>query len=116
MILLPDDWDESYYMLNHTNDDGYGFYNNRITAVDWGINLEAHGAVFLPAAGYRDGTSIYSELGEYWSTSVYYDSNGSGLTLHTVCNVFFNSSQFNTDPSWLDSRYRGESVRLVYPR
>lgn len=65
-ILLPDNWTASIYALNNTNGGNYG--SNTITAEDWANTLEANGAVFLPAAGRRDGTNVsyYSRDGYYW--------------------------------------------------
>ena len=66
IILLPDNWTASIYALNNTNGGNYG--SNTITAEDWANTLEANGAVFLPAAGRRDGTNVsyYSSHGNYW--------------------------------------------------
>ena len=67
IILLPDNWTASIYALNNTNGGGnYG--SNTITAEDWANTLEANGAVFLPAAGERNGTNVsyYSSNGNYW--------------------------------------------------
>jgi hypothetical protein len=65
-ILLPDNWTASIYALNNTNGGNYG--SNTITAEDWANTLEANGAVFLPAAGHRNGTNVsyYSSNGYYW--------------------------------------------------
>ena len=52
VILLPDDWSTSYYSLNDTNTNETSYSINTITASEWGT-LEQHGAVFLPATGYR---------------------------------------------------------------
>ena len=71
VILLPDDWSTEYYSLNATNmkNDQYG--SNLISQADW-INIFApHGAVFLPAAGFRGGTSVQEPgvVGYYWTAS-----------------------------------------------
>ena len=70
IILLPDDWNASTYMLNDPNGgDNYG--SNTITTEDWVNVFEANGAVFLPAAGSRNGTSVRGAgyYGSYWSAS-----------------------------------------------
>ena len=80
MLLLPDDWimpagltftsgvasDLSYF--------GSEYYRtvNEYTAAQW-LQMESTGAVFLPAAGYRHGTSVYhvGYYGRYWSSTPY---------------------------------------------
>ena len=103
VILLPDDWNADYYALGNTNNGGAGYSGNVITAEQW-ATLEQHGAVFLPAAGLRYGTSVNSvgSSGYYWSASCYYD---------IAWYVYFSSSSLSTD--FNDSRYYGQSVRLV---
>ena len=105
VILLPDDWSSSTYSLSSTNSNGVSFSSNTLTAAQW-TTLEQAGAVFLPAAGARSGTTVYlSSLGNYWSAS-YYDSN------HAY-NVSF--SDGNLNPGNCSNRYYGQSVRLVCP-
>jgi len=104
VILLPDDWSASYYRLNNTNNTGAAFTSNSISASDWTNRIEANGAVFLPAAGYRSGADVYNvgSNGGYWSAS-YYDSNARGVG-------------FDYGGLYLDGwacRYSGHSVRLV---
>ncbi len=96
VILLPDDWDASIF----------DFYNsNNITVADWTNTLEANGAVFLPAAGLRNGTSVNDvDCGLYWSSSYYNSSN--------AYFVIFEGSYL--DSSSIYYRYIGSSVRLVY--
>ena len=105
VVLLSDGWDPSVYALSNTNNIWSGF-DNTITAEDWTNVLEANGAVFLPAAGYRDGTSVYNagSNGNYWSAtrdSYFFNS------AHSV--YFDNGSLY---PSGY-GRYIGLSVRLV---
>lgn len=74
MILLPDNWSTSYYSLNSTNSTSANFSTNTITATQWNT-LEQHGAVFLPSAGWRSGTSYHGKPngeqqqgdGGYWN-------------------------------------------------
>lgn len=70
VILLPDNWITSIYSLCSY----YGYSANTITADDWINILEASGAIFLPAAGGRWGTSVSTtgNTGIYGSAS-YYD-------------------------------------------
>ena len=107
VILLPDNWLETIYMLNNTNSSTSNYNGNLINAADWANILEANGAVFLPAAGYRQQGSINNvgSNGYYWSKSGY--GNASGWC------VWFSSSSLNP---YSDSniRSRGHSVRLVH--
>lgn len=107
VILLPDDWSSSYYSLSSTNQSGASFSSNVISSSTWTNSLEAHGAVFLPAAGYRYGTSVYDvgSIGDYWSAS-YRSSYG-------AYDVNFNYGGLDTGS--LSYRYCGLSVRLVCP-
>ena len=100
VILLPDDWDVSYYPLNSSS----GFSGNIITASQWST-LEQHGAVFLPAAGARNKTSVndVGSCGYYWSAS---------------CSSIYNAKYMYYTSNYLypvrnHSRYYGYSVRLV---
>ena len=104
VILLPDNWNSSYYSLSNTNQSGAGFTSNTITASQW-ESLEQLGAVFLPAAGDRFGTSVgyVGSHGYYWSASC---SNTS-----SAWSVVFHDSYVYTDNG--GSRYYGHSVRLV---
>ena len=74
VILLPDDWSNSYYSLSNTAGLGSSstFSSNTISLSQWNT-LKQHGAVFLPAAGYRNGTSVIGvgNYGAYWSASHY---------------------------------------------
>ena len=104
VILLPDDWSSSTYSLSNTNSSGASFSSNTLTASQWST-LEQAGAVFLPAAGYRRGTSVnyVGSYGLYWSASYYII--GSAYT------VDFDGSGLGTNSA--DPRYCGRSVRLV---
>ena len=106
LVLLPDDWSSSYYSLNSTNTGGASFSANVISLSSWTNNLEAHGAVFLPAAGMRYGTQTSSigSCGLYWSSSYYNSGNASYLEL---C-----SDGVDVDAV---ERCSGLSVRLVVP-
>ena len=79
-ILFPDNW---------TMPEGLSFdptailYNtNDYTAAEW-ATLEAAGAVFLPAAGYRNGTSVnhVGTIGYYWSSSHNDGNSGNTVTI-----------------------------------
>ena len=89
VVLYPDDYTGSTY-----------------SGSDWST-FEDAGCVFLPAAGYRTGPSVYDVglLGDYWSSTAYSTSN--------AYYVRFNSGTVN--PANNSSRHRGYSVRLVRP-
>ncbi len=103
LILVPDNWSASTYNLDSTNNAGVTYTINVITSAQW-ITLENAGCTFMPAAGYRNGTSVNSVglYGGYWSAtygnsfSAYYHDFGIGGV-----------STSNYD------RYYGRSVRLV---
>ena len=106
VILLPDDWNSSNYSLSYTNVGGASYSSNNISRSDWTNLLEANGAVFLPAAGYRNGTDV-GNVGSYgycWSATY----GGSDYAYY----VFFFDGGLSTD-NW-GYRGSGRSVRLVY--
>ena len=105
VILLPDNWEASYYMLSNTNDENAYFSSNIIPVTEWNI-IEQKGAVFLPATGYRIGTSVYSvgNIGDYWSASSSYQENA-------ACGLHINDSYIDIEDGYY--RYCGFAVRLV---
>ena len=107
VILLPDNWSTNYYSLVNTNNGNASFNSNTITESIWLNSFESHGAVFLPAAGYRNGVNggpgPYS-AGFYWSSSSY---GGQPYAY----GLGFTESVLNDDS--YGSRGAGESVRLV---
>ena len=116
MILFPDDWDTLYYKLRWYDGDLAYNFNPPITLSDWNTHFEAHGAVFLPAAGSRWGTIVeiydpeddYSgNCGDYWTSDPSWLNNNS-----TSLASSFYFSQFGNTDSYL-MRAGGRSVRLV---
>lgn len=103
IILLPDNWDTSYFSISDTNSSEASFISNVITASDWS-NLEQHGVVFLPAAGDCVGTTSYDvgDGGAYWASS-YYGPN-------SACSMYFGNDYFDVDWSSRSCRF---SLRLV---
>ena len=108
VILLPDDWNVSYYSLSSANTIDASFNSNTITAEQWSV-LEQHGAIFLPAAGHRMGTSLggVSSGGGYWSAA-YYDSENAYY-------MYFYDYYLSTLNTSKTERRTGCSVRLVIP-
>lgn len=111
IILLPDDWDSSVYALNETNNWDAEYTSNVIG--EYGRSqMEANGAVFLPAAGYRSFTTVEGPgfLGNYWCTGAYMVDYG-------VADCFgFGEQDYVQDlpPYVRHNRYYGCSVRLVH--
>lgn len=109
LIILPDNWDSSIYSLNNVNNSSASF-SNIITANDWASILQANGAVFLPSAGYREGTGVvlltYDYYGYYWASDYYNNSKA-------YCLRFYNST---ISPYTMYSRHYGMNVRLVCDR
>ena len=100
MILLPDSWTLPAGLSFTAGDSDWV---NSYTIDQWSL-MEANGAVFLPAAGSRNGTSVENVgYGLYWSASYY-------ATI-SVYYVFFRSGDL--DPSNVINRHLGRSVRLV---
>ena len=83
-----------------------GWNRNDYSASDFALMQDA-GAVFLPAAGQRIGTSVsgVGSWGDYWSTS-WCDNYGA---LHVD---FYDGTVSVNDYTYID-RYCGRSVRLV---
>lgn len=112
VILLPDNWSNSYYSLSATNTNDASFSSNVISASTWTNSLVVHGAVFLPAAGSRLGNNYFfsvGDLGSYWSAS---DQIGGGSDANAACLVSFWDSFFSMS---YGGREEGRSVRLVCP-
>ena len=109
-ILLPDDWITPNCLSFEWSSGGSpgttDWYANVYDGKDWEAMEEA-GAVFLPAAGYRNNQALggLGQYGYYWSNGVY---NGSGVHYFYL---FFMSSDISSSNSYYN--YEGRSVRLV---
>lgn len=105
VILVPDDWNVTTFSLNNTNEGGASYTSNVVGEMVWQNTFEPAGAVFLPAAGLRDETSVYNvgSRGFYWSAS-YYSSDRAYY-------AYFDDSDLAHDGH--NYRRRGLSVRLV---
>ena len=108
LILLPDNWTcpsgvtfkSGFHDYNGT--EYYAKYQ-KFSSSDWS-KLEASGAVFFPAAGYRNGSDVYDVKGSggYWSASR--GRSYDGLRL------YFGSGRAVVEDY---NRFYGQSVRLV---
>ena len=124
LILLPDDWSTSYAVLENPNTPTADFTSNVITSEDWSSKFAAHGCVFLPAAGHRDGVAVYdAEFGGefggcYWSSSAatrgtsQADNTNNAMCLYFYCWESGGWSEMKAEMRVFD-RYHGCSVRLV---
>ena len=108
LILLPDNWTcpaGVTFKLGFHSEWGVDYYAayQTFTAEQWS-KLEAAGAVFLPAEGYRDGSFVYNVQngGHYWSATGYDGDRAYYL-------------DFYSDAAYMNDNYRdyGLSVRLV---
>lgn len=87
------------------NSEGAAFADNTFTTQQWS-QLEANGAIFMPAAGNREGSSFYNIVGSggyYWSSSC----NGWSGAWY----VYFSSGDVSMNGNGI--RNKGYSVRLV---
>ena len=103
IVILPDGWSDIPDIF--TFNPGSGAYSqNTYTYEEWS-KMESAGAVFLPAAGSREGNAVSSvgTGGSYWSATYY----GSGYAY----DIGFTSSYFGSQDYILCSY--GRSVRLV---
>ena len=105
VLLLPDDWSSSTYVLNNINQDGASFTSNTISHAAFIAHLEHNGAVFLPAAGRRSDTDT-DELGAcgyYWSATA--------ASERRSLSVMFDVDLIDVGTTL--NRSKGYSVRLV---
>ena len=105
IILFPDGVDiASSEVTTAGTVNGGSAYATKCTTDQW-VALESKGCVFLPAAGFRNGTSVggVGTVGHYWSSTPASSSNAYTL-------IFYSGSM---SPDWSNLRYSGRSVRLV---
>ena len=108
LILLPDDWDWNKTTLAGLKDkwikDGTSDWKNVFSYSEW-ARMEAEGAIFLPAAGYRSGTGTDTvDAG-----ADYHASTQSGAD--NAKELHFESN--NITPADNGKRMHGHTVRLV---
>lgn len=104
LILLPDNWSTNTYYLYNTNTANAAYSSNTIGLSNWSL-LEEAGAVFLPAAGTRSGTTISNveSYGEYWTSSFFQAGD--------AIDIYISDSSAETMVRGLSD---GCSVRLVH--
>lgn len=104
LIVLPDNWTLPSGLSFVDETSNKNFSANTYTVAQWQV-MESAGAVFLPTAGYRSGTTMdgVSRRGHYWSSSAY-DSDNAYF-------VYLRSIELNEQT--YDNRSHGYSVRLV---
>lgn len=101
LLLLPDEWTCPASVSIEPSAQSYAINNYDKSA--W-INLQANGAVFLPATGWRMGTTVqYPEEGYYWTAVGGGSEMAMYLSFRSGHNVTFTFGQ----------RYLGCGVRLV---
>ncbi|MCQ2188915.1 MAG: hypothetical protein MJZ00_03215, partial [Paludibacteraceae bacterium] len=100
-IFFPDNWEQPEGIS--VGLDAGAFTTNTYSALRWNV-LEAQGAVFLPAAGRRDGTTVIDvgSYGYYWSST--YSSGRNAYSFVFGGNVYTNVESY---------RNYGRSVRLA---
>ena len=93
------EWNGTYYF----NEQADNYTHNAYTEAEW-ARMESAGAVFLPAAGYREGTqvSLVGKAIDYWSASLHGTMAGG---------VSGNSKRLH--PQSDGDLYYGDCVRLV---
>ena len=97
VILLPDDWDASFYTLNSINDNYGNTSGNMISESIWMNIFQIHGAVFLPFGLNREGSAIwygsgYAGQSYYWSSSDADGVKAKAIFLNAISNQNCNKS------------------------
>ena len=109
LVIFPDSYTHptGVTAVASANDTDAAYTSNSWSDDNW-TAMEAAGAVFLPAAGYRSGTTVTSDVGTY----AYYWSSTIGDNGVAKC-VNFSSITLSAESAF----YRGNgcSVRLVHP-
>ena len=115
MLLLPDDWAAPTGFSFASGTGGYDRTTFDATASSGAANawvdIEAAGAVFLPAAGYRPTETTVSHVnsqGYYWASTEFHSSESQGRAAKCI--------RFYIDNVLPDDQYvrnYGLSVRLV---
>lgn len=71
LIIFPDGFSVTDVSVNEQNNKVASFTSNEYVVAQWN-KLELAGAVFLPAAGFREGTTVKgANSARYWTKTVY---------------------------------------------
>ena len=95
MVILPDN------SALAINTDCSSWSDNEYSESQWFTNMEAKGAVFLPAAGYREGANVHDYGNDYYYWSCTEEGGSSAW--------YLSSNEYGMYPE----RYWGLGVRLV---
>ena len=111
LVLLPDDWtlpNGVTFTSGFASESGSEYYKtiNNYSTEDWS-KMENNGAVFIPAAGSRSGTTTIRNVG---SRGEYYSSSSSSSSNRCARGHLFESNRVIGTTS---VRYLSLSVRLV---
>ena len=104
IILLPDTWSALAFNINYPNQGNASYSSNSVSLDNWTNLFEPLGAVFLPAAGMREGNSVFDDGSAYYWSSEYANGN-------SAYDVYFRNDYCNF--STYSGRHSGYSVRLV---
>ena len=110
LIILPQNYTGTALNTNHKQ-----YTDNEFDATAW-VYYEAHGAVFLPAAGVRHGeiVTVPGEQGLYWTINARtkeFSNHAWHFWFHTISANSTEDCVHTTENS--DYRYMGHAVRLV---
>lgn len=100
--------------MNETNNEQASFNSNIITAEQWNTSIEPHGAVFLPAAGYRYATNVndVGAKGYYWSGE-WYNYHNAYCTIISEDHLYPPTGTNSYYSGGNSYRAYGQSVRLA---
>ena len=110
-FVLPDDWTGGRLFANPSSEmENQRWYNDY-------VDMVAKGAIFLPFAGYREGTTIYGDddpettlaQGEMPEVGYYWCADGNLSTYTATCMIFDGADIWYETPE----RHIGAAVRLV---
>lgn len=109
LFMLPDEWDSNIYTLNNPNEGDVDYSVNTVTMSDWKDVLEAHGVMFLPCGGDRQGLVCETQAtnGDYWSAT--HDERPDHPTW--AHQMYFTPTEVTPDAAY--GRIKGRAVRLV---
>ena len=119
LIILPDNWTLpeglSFIPASDNTHHPLGYETNRYSYLQW-ARMEANGAIFLPAAGFRAGTQIESVYvdGKYWTSTISTYKNEPNTAPYEARELDFSGTGGAAWGSTIrSSKYVGLPVRLV---